>query len=244
MSRISTKSWFDRWSNEYDRTLGSIGFHRALLDLVVKNSGVRSGDSVLDIGCGTGLLSLKFLEAQDCVITAIDNSENMMAIFKDKIRRLGIGGNVTVRTMDAARLTFGEKSFDRAVSSVVLHHLKEKVRPLRGIYKVLKPGGMLIIGEVDMDSTGSHRDSGRLERMLKPLTEEWVAALDDAGLEAFTKMYENGIKHILNRGEYCLSLEQWAGVCRKAGFSRVTVKRVPHYKYFGIVAAEKTTGKA
>jgi hypothetical protein len=36
-----TRDWFENWSNEYDRTLGSLKFHRDLLDLVVKNSGVR-----------------------------------------------------------------------------------------------------------------------------------------------------------------------------------------------------------
>ena len=85
-----TRDWFIGWSNEYDRTLGMLGFHRALLDLVVKNSAVKRNDQVLDIGCGTGLLSLKFLRASDCFITAVDSSREMMAVFEDKIRKLRI----------------------------------------------------------------------------------------------------------------------------------------------------------
>ena len=45
-----TRAWFGGWSNEYDQTLGMLGFHRALLDLVVKNSAVKRNDKVLDIG--------------------------------------------------------------------------------------------------------------------------------------------------------------------------------------------------
>ena len=44
---IDTRRWFDRWSNEYDRTLGSTGFHRSLLDLMIKNRiSVKSWGSV------------------------------------------------------------------------------------------------------------------------------------------------------------------------------------------------------
>lgn len=37
-NKAATRDWFNRWSNEYDKTLGKIGFHRSLLELIVKNS--------------------------------------------------------------------------------------------------------------------------------------------------------------------------------------------------------------
>jgi ubiquinone/menaquinone biosynthesis C-methylase UbiE len=73
-----TRKWFAGWANEYDNTLGKVQRHHAMLDLVVSLSGVRDGDQVLDIGCGTGLLSLKFLEKAACSITAIDSSDEML----------------------------------------------------------------------------------------------------------------------------------------------------------------------
>ena len=45
-----TKNWFSNWSNEYDNTLGKIGFHTDLLSIMSKNSTIRNGDKVLDIG--------------------------------------------------------------------------------------------------------------------------------------------------------------------------------------------------
>ncbi|MDY6967006.1 MAG: class I SAM-dependent methyltransferase, partial [Halobacteriota archaeon] len=57
----STEDWFKEWSNEYDQTLGKMKRHHDMLDLAVEVSEVKDGESVLDIGCGTGLLSLKFL---------------------------------------------------------------------------------------------------------------------------------------------------------------------------------------
>ncbi|MFA5339917.1 MAG: class I SAM-dependent methyltransferase [Candidatus Omnitrophota bacterium] len=235
----TTRDWFNRWSNEYDNTLGKISFHRELLDLMVKNSSVRGGDRILDIGCGTGLLSLKFLQKADCGVTGIDLSKEMMAIFEDKINKLGLGGRVRLKEMDAESLGFDEGTFDLAVSSVVLHHVKDKLPALKKIFKVLKPGGRLMIGEVDMDTTGSHSDVKRLKRIVDVLVQEWVPALKDVGVKAFARMYDNGKKHILNDGEYCVGLEQWAGLCRKAGFGPITIKRVPRQRAFGTVIATK-----
>lgn len=237
-----TRDWFNRWSNEYDRTLGKISFHRALLDLVVRNSNIKNGSKILDIGCGTGLLSLKLLEKADCHVIGIDNSEEMMAIFQDKIKKLGLGSNVTCKLMDAESVKFDDNTFDIVVSSVVLHHLKNKLAPLKKFYKILKPCGIFIIGEIDMDTTGKLTDTKRLKRILQVLEQEWIPALKDVGVEAFSKMYDNGKKHILNQGEYCVSLKQWAAICRKAGFDRVSVKTVPRHKAFGIVVAKKSSG--
>ncbi|MDD5173597.1 MAG: methyltransferase domain-containing protein [Candidatus Omnitrophica bacterium] len=234
-----TKTWFNRWSNKYDCTLGSISFHKELLDLIVRNSGVKAGDRILDIGCGTGLLSLKLLRKKNCFITGVDCSEEMTAIFKDKIKRLKLKDVVSVNLMDAASLKFEPGTFDIVVSSVTLHHLKHKLPALKTIFRILKSGGIFIVGEVDMDTTGKHTDPGRLKRILRVLEQEYIPALKDAGVEALFKMYDNGRKHILNEGEYCVSLRQWAALCRKAGFAPVGIKRVSNHKCFGIVSAKK-----
>lgn len=235
-----TKKWFGCWSNEYDRTLGSISFHRELLDLVVKNARIKSGDKILDLGCGTGLLSLKCLQKARCSVTGVDYSKEMIGILKDKIKKLKLKDRISLCLMEAASLKFKDNTFDRVVTTVVLHHLKEKLPALRGVLRVLKPGGIFIIGEVDMDATGKHTDVQRLKRILRVLEQEWIPALKDVGVEAFAKMFDNGKKHILNQGEYCLSFKQWARLCRKAGFGNTVVKRVPCHKAFGIVVAKKS----
>lgn len=236
---MNTKLWFKHWSNKYDRTLGSISYHKELLDLIVKNARVKAGDKVLDIGCGTGLLSLKLLQKKNCFITGVDYSEEMTAIFKDKIKKLKLDSAVSAGIMDAVSLKFKASTFDKAVSSVALHHLKDKLPALRSIFRILKPGGIFIIGEVDLDTTGSHTDTRRLKRILRVLEQEFIPALEEAGVEALFQMYDNGKKHILNEGEYCISLKQWAGLCKKAGFRDVAIKRLPRHKIFGIVAAKK-----
>ncbi|MCX6690147.1 MAG: methyltransferase domain-containing protein, partial [Methanoregula sp.] len=84
------REWFQEWANEYDNTLGKVKRHHKLLDLVVKLSGIKRNDQILDIGCGTGLLSLKFLAKTACTITAIDSSTQMLRIFEEKIEKCNL----------------------------------------------------------------------------------------------------------------------------------------------------------
>ena len=234
-----TKGWFGHWSNEYDQTLGSISFHRELLDLMARNTRVRGGDKILDIGCGTGLLSLKYLQKSRCFVTGVDYSREMINIFKGKVKKLNLRDRVFIRLMDAASLKFKGRTFDKVVSSLVLHHLKDKLPVLKRIFRILKPGGIFVVGEVDMDTTGKYTDVKRLKRILRVQEQEWICALKEVGVEALLKMFDNGKKHIMNQGEYCLSLKQWARLCRKAGFDSVIVKRVPRHRDFGIIVAKK-----
>ena len=90
-----------------------------------------------------------------------------------------------------------------------------------------------------MDTTGDTTDPKRLLRLLTWLNDELVLALTDGGTEAFSRMYDNSKKHILNDGEYCISFKQWEDLCSKAKFSKVTGKSLPNFKWFKVLIAIK-----
>jgi ubiquinone/menaquinone biosynthesis C-methylase UbiE len=234
-----TTEWFKEWSNEYDNTLGKVKRHHELLDLVVKVSGVKDNNTVLDIGCGTGLLSLKFLEKAPCNVFGVDNSANMLSLFDKKIEKLPIGKRITTRPEDASSLTFRRNTFDIVASTVTLHHLKNKYPTIKKIHDIIKPGGRFVIGDIDVDTTGRLTDVRRLKKLLAFLNDELAFALKDGGVDAFRRMYDNGKKHILNDGEYCISFTQWAALCKRAGFKKVTVYPLPKFKWFKVLVAEK-----
>ncbi|MBN1594455.1 methyltransferase domain-containing protein [candidate division FCPU426 bacterium] len=234
------KAWFSDWANEYDNTLGKLNRHHQLLDLAVRMSGVQDGYHVLDIGCGTGLLSLKFLSQAECRITAVDNSKKMMDVFREKVRKLSLADKVTLRHMDASLLDFKPGTFHVAASTVTLHHLaNNKLAAMRRIFRLLKPGGTFVLGDLDVDTSGRHTDVKRLKRILAYLNEELVLALEDGDLDTFKRMYNNGRKHILNEGEYCISAGQWAQLCRKTGFKTVRWQPLPVMKKMFVLAAKK-----
>lgn len=238
-NKNDTSEWFNDWANDYDNTLGKVDRHHELLNLVVELSNVKNGQKVLDIGCGTGLLSLKFLEKAGCSITGVDSSPEMLSIFNNKTKKLALSTRVVCKLEDAKALDFEPNMFDVVASTVTLHHLTDKFPTIKKIHEILKPKGRFVLGDIDMDTTGNLTDSKRLLRMLEWLNEEFVLALTWGGTEAFSRMYDNGKKHILNDGEYCINFEQWKSLCEKAGFSEVTVHDLPGFKWFKVLVAIK-----
>lgn len=231
--------WFQEWANEYDSTLGKVSRHHALLDLAVHASGIRKGDRVLDIGCGTGLLSLKFLNAADCRITAIDSSPQMLKLFQEKIEKFGLEKKIHCTRMSAEEMDFPPGRFDIAAATVSLHHVKEKEPVIKKIHDSLKDGGRFVLGDIDMDTTGRLDDPERLVRILKYLTLELELAMREGGVQAFERMYDNGKKHILNDGEYCIGFDRWGDLCRIAGFGKVRVCPLKESGFFKVLVAEK-----
>ncbi len=236
---VSTQEWFKEWSNEYDQTLGKIKRHHEMLDLVVEMSNIKDGEYILDIGCGTGLLSLKFLEAANCTINGIDLSEDMLNIWKDKIDKLNLSGRVKIKPGDAANLEFEDSIFDVIASTVTLHHVKDKQQALDKIYRLLKPKGRFVIGDLDVDTSGDLVDVKRLRHIMDYLKEELSLALQDGGIEAFIRMYDNGKKHILNDGEYCINFQMWSQLCKNAGFKNISVSPVKSFDWMKVLCAEK-----
>jgi hypothetical protein len=78
-----------------------------------------------------------------------------------------------------------------------------------------------------------------LERILHYLNDELVLAMKEGGVQAFERMYDNGKKHILNDGEYCIGFSQWVKLCKNAGFKTVVVSPLKGFAWFKVLVATK-----
>ena len=146
-----------RWAPYYDfvtnfMTLGQAPrLRRATVDQAL----INPGDSVLDVGCGTGEVTLAAKKrARDGNVYGIDPAPEMIAVARKKAARKGLNIEFRVGVIEA--LPFPDSSLDVVTSSLMMHHLPEdlKVRGLAEIYRVLKPGGRLLIADF-MRPTGS-----------------------------------------------------------------------------------------
>lgn len=130
---------YDAW---YQTPLGSLS-DRLEKELVFSLIDVRQGEKALDVGCGTGNYTIE-LARQGAEVFGIDSSEEMLTWARRKARRNGI--EISFQVADAQRLPFPEHSFDLIVSNGLLCFLKEPERALVEMNRVLKPGGVLVVG--------------------------------------------------------------------------------------------------
>ena len=118
-----------------------------LADRMVELAGIRPEDQVLDVGTGTGVVAFRVAEKlrDGGRVVGIDLSEGMLAAAISKTERLGLTERIEFRQMDAEKLEFPDATFDVAVSLFALLHFPDPLTALKEIYRVLKPGGRLVV---------------------------------------------------------------------------------------------------
>lgn len=129
--------------------LMSGGVHRVWKRFTIDCSGVRPGHKVLDLAGGTGDLTAKFSrivgEKGQVILADINNS--MLNVGRDKLRDMGIVGNVNYVQANAEELPFPDDFFDCITISFGLRNVTDKDKALRSMFRVLKPGGRLLVLE-------------------------------------------------------------------------------------------------
>ena len=139
------------WAARYDLLVWLLtrGRSRAFRKRLVDLAHLASGESVLDVGCGTGSLAIA---AKGRVGTAgkvfgIDASPEMIARATTKATKAGT--DVSFKNAVAEALPFPDAQFDVVLSTLMLHHLPRKVRQQCGgeIRRVLKPQGRVLVAD-------------------------------------------------------------------------------------------------
>jgi ubiquinone/menaquinone biosynthesis C-methylase UbiE len=109
---------------------------------LIKETNIQSGHRVLDLGCGTGTLTIMIKKAYpSSEIVGIDGDPQILEIARRKAGEAG--ESIKFDEGMAYNLPYPDNSFDRVLSSLVFHHLtaQDKERTLVEIYRVLKPNG-------------------------------------------------------------------------------------------------------
>ncbi|MDT0628736.1 MAG: bifunctional demethylmenaquinone methyltransferase/2-methoxy-6-polyprenyl-1,4-benzoquinol methylase UbiE [Glaciecola sp.] len=129
--------------------LMSLGIHRLWKRYTIDSSGIRPGQKVLDLAGGTGDLAAKFsrIVGETGQVTLADINHSMLMVGKEKLTNMGILSNLNYVQANAEALPFPDNHFDLVTMAFGLRNVTEKSNALASIFRVLKPGGRLLVLE-------------------------------------------------------------------------------------------------
>lgn len=142
---------FDSVAGNYDimNDVMSMGVHRIWKRVTVEVSALRPGQKVLDLAGGTGdltkLMSKRVGPTGKIVISDING--NMLGVGRERLINAGCVGNIDYVQANAEELPFPDDHFDCVTIGFGLRNVTDKDKALRAMYRVLKPGGKLLILE-------------------------------------------------------------------------------------------------
>jgi demethylmenaquinone methyltransferase/2-methoxy-6-polyprenyl-1,4-benzoquinol methylase len=150
----SIRRMFDRIADVYENLNHILSFgqdffwRRKLVDSVDKESKLR----VLDLATGTGDILLSLLNRNSNITEAVglDISENMLALCHKKIQRHKFSDRVKLVHADATNNTFADETFDLVTMGFGIRNTPDIFKTLKEIYRLLRPGGKVLILEFSM----------------------------------------------------------------------------------------------
>ena len=224
--RPLSKDW-NRHVRETEQLARTPGFRR-LRSRIVARARPTLTDAVVDIGAGTGLLALGIAPAVRDV-TAIDISPAMTSFLRGRAEDLGLD-NVEPITATAIDLPLADRSATVIVSNYVYHHLSDadKQRGLAEAFRVLKPGGRIVIGDMMFRPELGDRRSRRV-------IASKVKGFLKKGPAGFVRLLKNLLRYALGKWEQPADPEWWRRALRRAGFVEVELQPLEHEG--GIVSA-------
>ena len=140
---------FDQAAIEYDSWyLTDAGKHVLEVEnnLLLKIIGDVSNLKVLDVGCGTGIHSKVVSDLGNDVI-GVDLSDEMLKVAIKKANT-----NLSFLKMDSTNLLFSDNTFDLVISLAMIEFVRDPLKVLKEAFRVLKPGGFLVIGTIQKGS--------------------------------------------------------------------------------------------
>jgi 2-polyprenyl-3-methyl-5-hydroxy-6-metoxy-1,4-benzoquinol methylase len=210
---------------------GSAGLTRvtaAVLDL----ADVTPDAQVVDLGCGTGQISMP-LASRGAQVLGVDVSSAMIGRMRSEARRLGVTG-LDGLAMPIEEVVLPPGSVDLVVSSYALHHLRDadKARLVSAAFGWLRPGGRLVVADMMFGRGASSRD--------RAIIKSKVAALARKGPGGWWRIAKNAARYLLRVQERPVSMETWTTMLERSGFAGVTAVTI--VAEAGIVAGHRPAG--
>ena len=117
---------------------------------IIEKAEIQSGWKVLDVGSGTGYLTIPAAQkvAPHGCVECIDEVLELQNVIRTKAQKLNLENNINLQLADASELPFPDNYFDAVISSYLLHEIPESSpKLLAEAYRVLKKGGKFVVAD-------------------------------------------------------------------------------------------------
>jgi SAM-dependent methyltransferase len=189
---------------------------------------VAEGDRVLDVGCGSGVVTREIARRvgpSGCAV-GVDPSPALLAIARDLAEVEGLGNRVELHEGSALALPFADGAFDVAIAVTALSHTPGAEGAIPEMARVVRPGGRMGVFDLDTDMTSvTHPD--------RTLTRRIIAAASDANaVDGWLSrrlpllFVRAGLQHVRARGFFPLDMDPrgfYAGLAERAADSALKV---------------------
>jgi ubiquinone/menaquinone biosynthesis C-methylase UbiE len=216
--RLATDGSIRRQQRVWSRRVNSWDHHTpAGLEKVtaaVLAAACGSDDQVVDLGCGTGQLSIPLAE-RGARVLAIDVSQAMIGRLEANARDRSVGG-IEAIAIPIENLSLPPESVDLVITSYALHHLRDsdKSRVVSAAYRWLRPGGSLFVADMMFGRGGTREDRAIIKSKVK--------ALASKGIGGWWRIAKNGYRYLLRVHERPVSAAAWTEMFAQAGFVGIT----------------------
>jgi cyclopropane fatty-acyl-phospholipid synthase-like methyltransferase len=119
----------------------------------IETLGLTETDHLLDIGCGAGAPAIQIARHSGGRATGINVSKGQLAEATQRADAAGIADRVTFQYGNAMELDFADESFDAALAIDLFPHLSDRQQAFNEAFRVLKPGGTLLLSEFTLRGT-------------------------------------------------------------------------------------------
>lgn len=158
---------FDSVASKYDvmNDLMSLGVHRLWKRFTLARTGLKPGQQALDLAGGTGDLTKVMARQVGSTgrVVLADINDHMLEVGRQRLVNAGVIGNVEYAQVNAEELPFDDNSFHCITIAFGLRNVTDKAKALRSMYRVLKPGGRLLVLEFSKPTAPG----------LKPVYDAW-----------------------------------------------------------------------
>ncbi|MBU1565803.1 MAG: class I SAM-dependent methyltransferase [Proteobacteria bacterium] len=141
---MASKEYFSEVAEQWDNMRANF-FSESLREKALSLTNVAQGNTAADIGAGTGFMTEGLLQ-QGLQVIAVDQSAEMLDVLKKKFARYE---GLDCRVGESEHLPIIDASVDYVFANMYLHHVESPQTTLMEMFRILKPGGKLVITDLD-----------------------------------------------------------------------------------------------